>query len=345
MMKMKRNESEEKSKGKIFEIEGRGRRDFMMKSSLLPIGALTLSLSACEGTRIRQRNNTNYEIDKSISSANQDSRIRTVVLHYTALPLMEALSSLTNSKTSNSVSAHYLVPDVANDGSRFRIYQLVPEVRRAWHAGVSYWQGDRMLNASSIGIEIVNLGFPLEDEAAPFNARRWYAYPDAQITAIGQLVSNIVTRHQIRPYKVVGHADVAPGRKYDPGPLFPWKKLYEQFQVGAWPDAEVVNYYRYRQPFDGNNASLQERLLAYGYEVPQTGMLDTPTRNAVMAFQMHFRPARYDGEPDIETVAILDALLEKYFNRAHSQSRQRMQSPRNSEKGSDTWPIPEENEI
>ncbi len=314
-----------------------------MKSSLLPIGALTFSLSACGGIQIHRQNNADYEIEKSISSPNQDSRIRMLVLHYTALPLMESLSSLTDTQRSNPVSAHYLVPDASVNGWRFRIYQLVPEGERAWHAGVSYWQGDRMLNASSIGIEIVNLGFPLEDEAVPLNVRRWYAYPDAQITAVGQLAANIVAHHKICPYKVVGHADVAPGRKYDPGPLFPWQKLYEQFQVGAWPEVEAVNYYRYRQPFNGDNASLQAKLLAYGYDAPQTGVLDTLTRNVVMAFQMHFRPARYDGKPDVETVAILDALLEKYFNRARAQYRQRLQIPRDSEKGSDTWPILGEN--
>lgn len=142
--------------------------------------------------------------------------MRTLVLHYTAESLADSIASLTDPQ--KQVSSHYLVPDAANGGERFRIYSLAPESRRAWHAGVSYWQGERMLNASSVGIEVVNLGFPAQDGNAPLMNRRWYPYPDAQIAVVGRLAADIVARHAILPRKVVGHADIAPGRKLDPGP-------------------------------------------------------------------------------------------------------------------------------
>ncbi|AHI75849.1 N-acetylmuramoyl-L-alanine amidase [Burkholderia thailandensis] len=258
-------------------------------------------------------------VDTTIASPNQDSRVRTLVLHYTAQTLARSVALLTDPM--RPVSAHYLVPDAADEGKRFRVFALVPESNRAWHAGVSYWQGERLLNASSIGVEIVNSGFPDADEDAPLMRRRWSPFPDAQMAVVGRLAADIVARHAIPPQKVVGHSDIAPGRKLDPGPLFPWRTLYEQYGVGAWPDAIAVEYYRAYRPFRGDIAELQAKLLAYGYDTPQTGVLDTRTTNVIAAFQMHFRPARYDGVPDVETVAILDALLDKYIERDKRPAR------------------------
>ncbi|WP_323119943.1 N-acetylmuramoyl-L-alanine amidase [Burkholderia alba] len=342
---------EEKQAGTV---DGR-RRNFLARSSVLPVGVLALPLVACGGadgvisTAQAQESapssdaasGTRYVIDTSIQSPNQDSRVRTLVLHYTAQALADSLASLTDPQ--KQVSAHYLVPDAADGQGRFRVYQLVPEARRAWHAGISYWQGDRMLNASSVGIEIVNLGFPAADETLPVMNRRWYPYSDAQLAVFGPIAADVVKRHQILPHKVVGHSDVAPGRKFDPGPLFPWRKLYEQYQVGAWPEAGAVEFYRTSRPYGGDVAALQSKLLAYGYDTPQTGVLDAQTVNVVSAFQMHFRPTRYDGVPDVETVALLDALLEKYFNRSRSLNRQALPGdgqPVGGEKGSDVWPVP-----
>ncbi|AOJ73462.1 MULTISPECIES: N-acetylmuramoyl-L-alanine amidase [Burkholderia] len=297
------------------------RRHFLARAPLFAAGTLALpavtAYAAGEDAR-----NARYAIDKSISSPNQDSRVRTLVLHYTAQSLARSVALLTD--PARPVSTHYLVPDAADDGKRFGVYELVPESGRAWHAGVSYWQGERLLNASSIGIEIVNIGFPEDDEHIPLMKRRWSPYPSAQIVVIGELAADIVARHQIPPHRVVGHADITPGRKVDPGPRFPWKVLYEQYGVGAWPDAEAVEYYRNRRPFDWNFSELQAKLLAYGYDTPQSGIFDAQTKDVVTAFQMHFRPTQYDGFPDTETVAILDALLEKYFGRDNPRLRDTM---------------------
>lgn len=289
------------------------RRNFLRGASAWSATALVLPISGCASLLESAAPRASYKLDGLIASPNQDSRVRTLVLHYTALPLGASIAILTDPK--RAVSAHYLVPSVPRNDGEFGVFALVPESRLARHAGVSYWQGERMLNGTSIGIEIVNGGFPAKDNRVPLMTRSWEAYGQDQIAVVGQLAGDIVARHDIAPHRVVAHADVAPGRKLDPGPLFPWHTLYEIYGVGAWPDADVVEYHRIAQPFDGDIGDLQAKLLAYGYDTPQTGELDARTVDVVSAFQMHFRPTRYDGVPDAETVAILDALLEKYFNR------------------------------
>ncbi|MET3449655.1 N-acetylmuramoyl-L-alanine amidase [Ralstonia sp. 1138] len=315
------------------------RRSFLARTSVWSLGALALPLAGCGSSTAQETQDASYTIDTSIQSPNQDSRVRALVLHYTAETLADSIASLTD--TQKQVSAHYLVADTASGDGRFRVYALVPEEHRAWHAGLSYWQGERMLNSSTVGIEAVNLGFPPQDQNAPLMRRRWYPYSDEQIAVVGKLATDIVARHKILPQKVVGHSDISPGRKFDPGPLFPWQKLYTQFQIGAWPEAEAIDYYRNHQPFRGNIVDLQAKLLAYGYDTPQTGVLDTQTLNVVAAFQMHFRPAQYDGVPDVETVAILDALREKYFRVRRPSSIQsppdKVRSQGTDEKGPDIW--------
>ncbi|MFK0379111.1 N-acetylmuramoyl-L-alanine amidase [Pandoraea sp. NPDC090278] len=257
-----------------------------------------------------------YDIDTSIASPNRAPRIRTLVLHYTAVNLARALEILTDPNRRVAVSSHYLVPDAAGEGGRFTIFNLVPESHLAHHAGMSWWLGERLLNGSSIGLEIVNLGFPASDNRVPLMQRQWYEYPEAQVAVVAQLVMDIARRHRIAPNRIVGHADIAPGRKTDPGPLFPWKELHVKYNIGAWPDAGTVDWYVTHRPYDGDIAALQAKLRDYGYDTPQTGELDTATRNVIESFQMHFCASeRYDGEPDPPTVAVLDALLEKYLNR------------------------------
>ncbi|VVE64312.1 N-acetylmuramoyl-L-alanine amidase [Pandoraea anapnoica] len=257
-----------------------------------------------------------YDIDTSIASPNQAPRIRTLVLHYTAVDLCRSLQILTDPDRTPAVSSHYLIPDTAGDDGRFTVYSLAPESRLAHHAGVSWWLGERLLNGSSIGLEIVNLGFPASDNRVPLMQRQWYEYPEAQVAVVAQLVMDIVRRHQIAPNRIVGHADIAPGRKTDPGPLFPWKELHVKYGIGAWPDAGAVDWYVTHRPYDGDIDALQAKLRDYGYDTPRTGELDTATRNVIESFQMHFCASeRYDGEPDPPTVAVLDALLEKYLNR------------------------------
>ena len=319
-------------------IDNPERRSFLARTSLCSVGTLALPLAGCGNSIAEEAQDTAYTIDTSIQSPNHDSRVRTLVLHYTAQTLVDSLASLTDPQMQGS--SHYLVPDAASGGGRFRIYALAQESRRTWHAGVSYWQGERMLNASTVGIEVVNLGFPAQDENEPLMSRRWYPYAEEQIAVVGRLAADVIARHEILPQKVIGHSDIAPGRKWDPGPLFPWHQLYAQYGVGAWPEAEAVRYYGSHQPFRGDIGALQGKLLAYGYDAPQTGVLDAQTGDVVAAFQAHFRSARYDGVPDVETVAILDALLEKYFRRARMQLRQvvpgQLEPQDENEKGSDT---------
>ena len=218
-----------------------------------------------------------------------------LVLHYTVGDFGSALRTLTQGE----VSSHYLISDEAPP----RIYELVPEGQRAWHAGESAWQGHRGLNASSIGIEIVNPGPRWGPEGRAFER-----FPQAQIDLLLPLVRDIVQRHGIRPDRVLGHSDVQPQRKLDPGPLFPWARLAEAGLV-RWPDAAAVA--AARPAFEQQLPELawfQQRLAQHGFELAQTGRLDVATRTVLAAFQMKYRPARFDGQPDAETAALLQVL-------------------------------------
>ena len=246
--------------------------------------------------------NNNLVIDKSHASANANQRICSLVLHYTALDLKASLKALTNPNT--KVSAHYLIPEKSMSGKR-QIFQLVDEKKRAWHAGASAWQQRINLNDTSIGIEIVNLGYSDKN-----GKRRWYPFTDYQIESIIKLAKIIITRYQIHPTCVIGHSDIAPGRKVDPGPLFPWKTLYEN-GIGAWFEEEELGY---NHANEIDILELQKKLQTYGYAIEITGKLDTQTRTVLQAFQMHFRARDYSGNPDAETSAILENLLKKYFS-------------------------------
>ena len=127
---------------------------------------------------------------------------------------------------------------------------------------------------------------------------------------------DIISRYNISPFNVIGHSDIAPGRKPDPGPLFPWKKLYTDYGVGAWYEEVDKLLFIEQYPWDTTSnvfySQVQTDLKKYGYNVPTTGNYDTQTRNAIIAFQMHFRPEKYDGVVDAETWAIIKALNKKY---------------------------------
>lgn len=259
-----------------------------MKTKLLAIAVASL-LAAC-GTPMRQ------PIDRSHVSENHDSRVQFLILHYTVLDFDRSLKVLT---TGGKVSAHYLVRD-----QPARTYQLVDENRRAWHAGVSHWAGATNLNAASIGIEIVNPGFtdtPLGRIYAPF--------PDAQIDEVVALSKEIVARHGIRSDRILGHADIAPGRKQDPGPQFPWKRLADAGLI-PWPDAVQVQVRKaiYDLGPLPDMPWFQQRLAQIGYQTPQTGVLDTATRDVLSTFQMKYRPGNILGEPDAETAALLEVV-------------------------------------
>nr|WP_049606673.1 N-acetylmuramoyl-L-alanine amidase [Yersinia mollaretii] len=276
--------------------------------SVLSAGLLLL-LAGCSSTQSDKPHKLidrgEYKIDTNNPSVAQNDRVRFLVLHYTATDDAESLRLLTQ----GNVSAHYLVkthPDTVE--GKPVVLQLVPEEQRAWHAGVSDWQGRNSLNDTSIGIEIVNKGF-----TETMLGRTWYPYNESQIKLIERLTKDIVERYHIAPTDVVAHSDIAPLRKSDPGPLFPWKRLAEQ-GIGAWPDdATVAKYIDGREIHDtASVAIIQQALARYGYKIPQSGTLDDETRQVITAFQMHFRAQDFSGTPDVETEAIALALVEKY---------------------------------
>jgi len=202
-----------------------------------------------------------------------------LVLHYTELPLSESLDILRDEKRPHRVSSHYVL---AEDGT---VYRLVPEHRVAWHAGRSHWRGRETLNATSVGIEIVNLHGDRHD------------YPAVQIAALVTLCQGIVARHPaIVPRNVVGHSDIAPKRKDDPGLRFPWATLAGR-GIGLWPRPGA-------KPLDGD---IQAALQRFGYSPP----VNITTSDVVAAFQRRFRPARVDGIADAETRALLADLLDQ----------------------------------
>lgn len=253
---------------------------------LLTLCALAALLSACGFNR------GGLTIDRSIVAKSQNSRVDFIVLHYTSTGNEASLKVLSEL----NVSSHYLITRERKP----KVYELVDESRRAWHAGISEWYGRTDMNSASIGIEIVNHGNEKGD---------WEAYTPAQIDTLVALLKDISTRHQIKPANIVGHSDIAPQRKIDPGPVFPWKQLAKQ-GLGRWYDEDLAAEYQAEFVRQGlpDTAWIQGQLRRLGYAVPTTGELDSATRNVIAAFQMHFRPARYDGVPDAETLAIMRTL-------------------------------------
>ena len=228
----------------------------------------------------------------------KDAPVDILLMHYTGMKTgAEALARLCSKKA--RVSAHYTVDE---DGA---IYSHVPEECRAWHAGVSYWAGATDINARSIGIEIVNPGHE-------FGYR---AFPEAQIRAVIALAADIQMRREIPSERVLGHSDVAPARKNDPGELFPWKTLAEN-GIGLWPDIPPPLWPRIPAPLtplrierrfaakdDAFAAGL--RRFGYGFAPDAKATLE----QAVIAFQRHFRRRKIDGVPDAECERILASLL------------------------------------
>ncbi len=285
-------------------------------------------------------------------SANQDGRVRYLVLHFTDENFERSLDLLTN-RHDNPVSAHYLVtragdlsrPSMASEALGLlpgeyghaapTVLRLVDESQRAWHAGPSRWQGHEPLNGESIGIEIVYESGCPRDPPRPAEASPWEVdatcayppYPPDQINTVIELARGILERHpEIEPTRVVGHSDIQPENKTDPGPRFPWRQLAVA-GIGAWYDDADVAWYRgqfaarveatkrdvlnYTAGFPSLKI-VQEALAAYGYGVEATGTADLRTREVLSAFQSHFLPDRRSGEADAQTVATLFALLAKY---------------------------------
>ncbi|HEY5226512.1 MAG TPA: N-acetylmuramoyl-L-alanine amidase [Methylovirgula sp.] len=216
-----------------------------------------------------------------------------LILHYTGMETEEA-ALVRLCDPAAEVSSHYAI------GADGTIVQMVPEARRAWHAGRSFWAGERDLNSVSIGIELMNGG---HDFGMP-------PYPEGQITALIELCRDIVSRHAIPASRVLGHSDIAPFRKRDPGEHFPWAELaaagvghYVGPQQGG--DETTLERGSSGEKVEG----LQGMLAIYGYEISVAGLYGKKTEVIVAAFQRHFRQALVDGKADHATVATLRELM------------------------------------
>ena len=215
-----------------------------------------------------------------------------IVLHYTGMASGEAaLARLRDAEA--KVSAHYLIEE---DG---RVFSLVAEERRAWHAGVSFWKGEKDINAVSIGIELVN----------PGHEWGYRDFPDKQIGALLVLLHDIRERWDVPNGRILGHSDVAPDRKEDPGERFPWKLLAEAGH-GLWLEPAPAPGAPLGVGDEGTGVfALQAGLTRLGYDSAPSGQFDEHTQTIVTAFQRHWRPERVDGVADGETRARLVHIL------------------------------------
>ena len=241
-------------------------------------------------------------VDDVVPSANVEPRragrqADMLLLHYTGMRSAAAAIDWL-ARPESKVSCHYVI-DV--DG---RITQMVPEALRAWHAGVSCWQGDTDVNTMSVGIEIQNPGHEMG----------YHAFPMAQMKAVAELGLDIVRRHQIMPARVLAHSDVAPQRKIDPGEKFDWRYLHHR-GLGAWTDPTRLRAgSEALSPGAAGRAveTVQALLRRYGYDVAVSGDYCITTQRTVAAFQRHYRPACVDGCVDLSTLATLERLVAGY---------------------------------
>lgn len=216
-----------------------------------------------------------------------------LVLHYTGMESNEdALKRLCD--PASLVSAHYFVSEEG------KVLALVDEARRAWHAGFSHWRGVDSINDNSIGIELANPGHE-------FGYRE---FPESQMSSLEALAADIVSRRGIQPANLVGHSDIAPGRKQDPGELFDWARL-AGIGAGVWLGAthDLPAEYSEVESDDLDWAALQCQFAALGYGLSETGKADGSTRDVITAFQRHWRPQGVTGQADPHCIEVLRALL------------------------------------
>ena len=231
-------------------------------------------------------------------SPNHDERtlpVSLLVLHYTGMETgARALAHMCSEAA--KVSAHYMVEE---DG---RIFGLVDEDRRAWHAGVSSWDGEANINSASVGIEIVNGG---HDFGLP-------EFSKAQIDAVIELSKAVIERHDISPFGIVAHSDIAPARKQDPGEKFPWALLAQQ-GVGFWPDVKSDDRrVLCKIGAQGRDVTILQKGLAYlGYGIGITGIWDEDTNLVIAALQRRYRPEKVDGQVDVQTMEVLTLLADE----------------------------------
>jgi N-acetylmuramoyl-L-alanine amidase len=267
---------------------------------------------------------------EDMHSKNYGQRVKFLIMHYTGMDYQSSLQELVHK---NSISAHYLVPESHDKtylDDELKVFKLVDENERAWHAGSSYWQGRTAVNDQSIGIEMVNVpdckqlpqaqGELVKGQSSinkELAAKPMCFFPDydpKQIDLLITLSKEILKKNpDISPTNVIAHSDIAPQRQIDPGPRFPWYQLY-QSGIGAWYEQNTVH--KYWQLFDGqmpNIGLIQQALNSYGYGIQETSELDSQTQAVLHAFQTHFIPWKVTDRADEQTVATLFALLEKYM--------------------------------
>ena len=241
-------------------------------------------------------------------SLGRNERIQFVVVHYTATNNEYSIKEL----ISNRVSAHFLVLDEDDN----TIYNLVPLDQRAWHAGASSFRGRTNLNDTSIGIEIVSDGIARDrrndpNRYPPYDA--YLEYKPIQIEKVAQIIKYVSARYNIPARNIVAHSDIAPSRKKDPGAKFPWKELYDKYNIGAWYDEADKQEFMDEEKFKATSIiEIKDELRKYGYEINRLDEWDKGSKDVVYAFQLHFNPKNATGEMDLETFAILKALNKKY---------------------------------
>lgn len=224
-------------------------------------------------------------INHTYPSPNFDERetpIKALIFHYTdMLTAKEALERLCSVEA--SVSAHYLISEEGE------IYQLVDDAKRAWHAGKSFWRGMEKLNNYSIGIELANKG----------HSHGYHPFPEAQLASLKKLSKQLIATHNIPKENIVGHSDIAPLRKKDPGELFPWQSFAEE-GIGFWPPSLKTS------TNEMSVLEMQRALSQIGYKISPQGVFDDETKEVLIAFQRHFAPLEPFGELTPFTKAMLD---------------------------------------
>lgn len=253
-----------------------------------------------------------YEIDnEKYIAKGKNERIQFIILHYTATTNEISIKEL----TSERVSSHYLILS----GDDKKIYNLVPDNERAWHAGVSSFRGKNNLNDISIGIEIVNDGIYKEYRNYPtYNLYEHYVdFEETQIKKIAQLVKDLSIKYKIPARNILAHSDIAPSRKRDPGAKFPWKRLYDEYGIGAWyEETDKLFYMANPEIFLSKSIpELKKEFKDYGYEINDTNEWDKESKDVIYAFQLHFNPKNLTAEIDLETYAIIKALNKKYLHK------------------------------
>ncbi|WDD88588.1 N-acetylmuramoyl-L-alanine amidase [Fusobacterium nucleatum] len=254
------------------------------------------------------RNIGKFQVDSSTYiSRGKEERIKFIILHYTALDNVGSIRELTG-----GVSAHFLVLDEDDN----KIYNLVPLEQRAWHAGVSAFRGRTNINDTSVGIEIVNDGIAKEyrSDPNPYHPYDHYVdYKPIQIEKVAQIIKYVAEKYNIPARNIVAHSDIAPSRKKDPGAKFPWKELYDKYNIGAWYDEADKQEFMDEEKFKATSIrEIKDELRKYGYEINRLDEWDKESKDVVYAFQLHFNPKNTTGEMDLETFAILKALNKKY---------------------------------